>query len=132
MIRIAIGVLLVIFGWICFSQCSNSFRDGKWLYEQNCENCHGTNGEGLAGLIPPLAQADFLEKNYNQLPCIILHGMEGEVEVNGKTYNNPMQGYPELTTFDIVLLINYINHSWGNDAKYTDFREVEANLQNCQ
>ena len=28
-------------------------------------------------------------------------------------------------------IINYINHAWGNDGKYTDFREVEANLQKC-
>ena len=58
--------------------------------------------------------------------------MDGEIEVNGKKYNRPMAGIGELETMEVALIINYINHAWGNDAKYTDFREVEANLQKCQ
>ena len=128
MIRLVLIIALLSF----FFQCSNSFSDGKRLYEKYCQNCHGANGEGLKGLIPPLAQADYLEENADQLACIILLGMDKEIEVNGKIYDTPMAGFPELETFQVVLLINFINHSWGNDAKYTDFREVEANLQNCQ
>ncbi len=90
------------------------------------------DGIGLRNLIPPLAGADFLEKNYNDLPCILIYGIEKEIIVNGKTYHQPMKGIPELETFEVVLLINYINHTWGNDAKYTDFREVEENLKDCQ
>ena len=50
----------------------------------------------------------------------------------GRNQYPPMAGIPELETMDIALLINYINHQWGNDGKYTDFREVEANLQKCE
>ena len=73
------------------------------------------DGIGLKGLIPPLAGSDYLKKNYDKLPCVILLGIEGEIVVNGKTYNQPMAGIPELETMDIALLINYINHQWGND-----------------
>jgi len=102
------------------------------LYDNYCGNCHGDNGEGLVNLIPPLAKTDYLEKNFDQLACIIWFGLEKEIEVNGQVYNQPMAGIPDLETFEVVLIINYINHSWGNDGKYTDFREVEANLENCQ
>jgi mono/diheme cytochrome c family protein len=114
------------------TDCSNSYSDGRGLYETHCQSCHMANGAGLKGIIPPLAGADYLKKNYDKLPCVILLGMEGEIVVNGKTYNQPMAGIPELLTMDIALLINYINHQWGNDGKYTDFREVEANLQKCE
>ena len=114
------------------TDCSNSYSDGKYLYEIHCQSCHMPDGIGLKGLIPPLAGSDYLKKNYDKLPCDILLGIEGEIVVNGKTYNQPMAGIPELKTMDIALLINYINHQWGNDGKYTDFREVEANLQKCE
>ena len=131
MLRIITFGGLLVFIMIIHSNCSNSFSDGKYLYEQHCQNCHMVDGTGLKGLIPPLAGSDYLKNNYDQLPCIILLGLEGEIEVNGKTYNQPMEGIPTLETHELFLLINYINHSWGNDAKYTDFREVEANLQKC-
>lgn len=89
------------------------------------------NGEGLKKMFPPLAGSDYLKNNYEKLPCIILLGMDEEIVVNGKTYSRQMPDFPELETHEVFLLINYINHSWGNDGKYTDFREVEANLQKC-
>ena len=124
-----IGIFISIF---FLTDCSNSYSDGKYLYETHCQSCHMPNGIGLKGLIPPLAGSDYLKKNYDKLPCVILLGVEGEMVVNGKTYSTKMEGIPELKTMDIALLINYINHQWGNDGKYTDFREVEANLQKCE
>lgn len=113
------------------SNCSNSFSDGQYLYEQHCQSCHMADGTGLRGLIPPLANSDYLRDNYEKLPCIILLGIDEEIVVNGKTYNQPMAGIGELAISDVFLIINYINHSWGNEGKYTDFREVESNLEKC-
>ncbi len=125
--------LLIIFTPIFFlTDCSNSYSDGKYLYEIHCQSCHMADGTGLKGVIPPLAGADYLKKNFDKLPCVILLGIEEEIVVNGKTYNQPMAGIPELKTMEIALLINFINHQWGNDGKYTDFREVEDNLQKCE
>ncbi|MFK8005929.1 MAG: cytochrome c [Saprospiraceae bacterium] len=125
--------IILFFSSIFFlANCKNSFSDGKYLYETHCQSCHMPDGVGLRGLIPPLADADYLKNNYDQLPCIILLGVEGEMIVNGKTYNQPMPAFPELATMDVALIINYINHQWGNDGKYTDFREVEANFQKCE
>ena len=126
--------LIIIFFLTIFflTDCKNSFSDGQYLYETHCQSCHMPDGIGLRGVIPPLAGSDYLENNYDKLPCIILLGVEGEMIVNGKIYNQPMEGIPELKTMDVALLINYINHQWGNDGRYTDFREVEANLQKCE
>jgi len=126
------AILSLFFLTIFCFDCSNSFSDGKYLYEQHCQSCHMEDGMGLRGNIPPLAGSDYMANNFEKLPCIILLGIDEEIVVNGKTYNRPMAGIGSLETHEVFLIINYINHSWGNDAKYTDFREVEANLQKCQ
>jgi len=127
-----IGIFTLAFMAIAFFQCSNSYRDSKIVYNQYCASCHMEDGTGLRGVIPPLAESDYLKEHFDELPCIILLGLQDEIVVNGKTYDQPMAGIPEMTDFDIVLVINYINHTWGNDAKYTDIREVRRNIENCK
>jgi len=130
--RNLVFLIATIIPILFLTDCNNSYSDGKYLYETHCQSCHMPDGVGLRGLIPPLAGADYLKKNYDKLPCIILLGVEGEMIVNEKSFNQPMPAFPELATMDVALLINYINHQWGNDGKYTDFREVEANFQKCE
>lgn len=107
------------------------FVQGERLYIAHCATCHMEDGTGLAGLIPPLAGADYLELNRHLVPCIIAHGTSGGVVVNGVTYEEPMQAFPELTDVELSNIINYINTSWGNDLPLTSPSEVNSHLQNC-
>jgi len=127
-----VGIFILVFLSIIFLQCSHSYQDGKRVYDHYCASCHMEDGTGLRGNIPPLAQSDYLEEHFDELPCIILLGLQEEIVVNGITYDQPMAGIAEISDFDIVLVINYINHSWGNDASYTDIREVRRNIKNCK
>jgi mono/diheme cytochrome c family protein len=88
---------------------------GKNLYLQHCSSCHFETGEGLRQLMPPLAGSDFLEKYPNLVVRAMKKGMSGEIVVNGKTYNHEMPGNKELSEFQIVNIMNYINQAWGND-----------------
>lgn len=88
-------------------------------------------GEGLRGLIPPLANSDYVQNNRELLPCIIRNGMEGEIVVNGKTYNQPMAGIPEIPEGDIANLINFINMNWGNNGKFMSHEQVIQYLDAC-
>lgn len=90
------------------------------------------DGSGLEGLIPPLANADYVQNYSSKTACIIRYGMEGEITVNGKTYNNPMEGIPQLSDTEITNVINYIHHAWGNDYGYVKFKEVKGALQECE
>lgn len=88
---------------------------GHNLYDQHCANCHMENGEGLRQLIPPLAGADFLQQNPGAVVRGIRRGMNGPLVVNGTTYNQAMPGNKDLSEFQIVNIVNYINQAWGND-----------------
>lgn len=101
------------------------------LYQIQCGNCHGNDGEGLRGLYPPLAGSDYLEAHQSNLPCLIQHGMEGPIVVNGKPYDQPMPGLHQLGTGEIVAIINFINTSWGNDEKKVKSSWVEERLKYC-
>ncbi|MEO0732225.1 MAG: cytochrome c [Bacteroidota bacterium] len=88
---------------------------GRNLYEQHCANCHMEDGNGLRQLIPPLARADYLRENPREVVRGIRYGMNGPMIVNGVPYNQPMPGNEELSEFQIVNIVNYINQAWGND-----------------
>jgi hypothetical protein len=90
------------------------------------------DGTGLQGVIPPLAHADYVAQNQGKLACIIRYGMEGEVVVNDTIYNQEMAGIPQLTDFEITNIINYINHSWGNDYNYMQYADVKKALEECK
>ena len=97
---------------------------GKNLYLTHCANCHLEEGQGLRMLIPPLAGADYLRDKQAEVVRGIRHGMNGPMEVNGKIYNYPMPGNVDLSEFQIVNIVNYINQAWGNN--YPEITVVET------
>ena len=107
------------------------YRQGGVLYTAYCANCHMDDGTGLKGNIPPLANSDWLRDNQDQLACVIYAGMEGEIVVNGVTYNAAMTGNPELKTTQVTNIMNYINHAWGNDYGFVSLPKAEAQLEEC-
>ncbi len=90
------------------------------------------DGSGLAGNIPPLANADFLRERQSEIACIIRYGIEGPITVNGIAYENPMAGIPELSDTEITNVINYINQAWGNDFGYVPYDSVREALKGCR
>lgn len=112
--------------------CDNPYDQGRVLYEYHCSNCHLSSGEGIAALIPPLKNADYLTENWNQLSCIIKHGLADTIIVNGTEYNNPMAGIEELGSVEISNLINFINHEWNmGKAEFITADGVSQQLENC-
>lgn len=124
-----IAILVFVFLIACNM---NPYQEGGRLYKVYCENCHMQDGKGLRGLIPPLANSDFLTKNKEQIPCIIKNGLKGAIIVNDTTYNTEMEGNPELSAVQINNIINYIYHAWNNDLKKSNINDVEKYLQNCK
>ena len=107
------------------------YVEGKRLYQTHCQNCHQEIGTGLGLLIPPLAKADYIETNYEFLPCIIKNGLQGEVIVNGKNYNQVMLAHDELTALEIAEILTYVTNSWGNKKGLLDSKAVKKALNSC-
>ncbi len=89
------------------------------------------DGSGLRQLIPPIAQSDYLIKNRRKLPCLIKHGIQGPIIVNGQEYHQIMPGAETLTADQITNLLNYVQTNFGNKNKRFTIPEVAAILDTC-
>jgi len=104
---------------------------GTALYQTHCQNCHGAQGEGLGGLIPPLTDSLFLKTQKGSLPCSIKNGIKGSIKVNNKLYDGEMLP-ADLTPLEIAEVLTYINNSFGNKSGIIPSTSVEAGLKACR
>ena len=127
---IAIAVLL---GFYLLTKVLNNISPnvGQETYEYHCAGCHGKDGKGLGGIVPPLALADWMEDNQEKLPCVIYNGISTPLVVNGIEYHQEMIGFNYLSEIQLTNIINYINNAWGNKLGYKTVQEVEDLLGEC-
>ncbi len=103
---------------------------GKTLYENNCANCHQSNGTGLGKLIPPLRNSDYFKGNVHRTIWIIRNGQQGEITVNGQIYNQGMPPNPQLKPLEIAQITTYLYNIWGNSEGKITSSDVENYLKN--
>ncbi len=92
---------------------------GKATYMQTCFACHQAEGQGVPNAFPPLAKSDYLNADVDRAIGIVLHGLSGEITVNGKQYNSVMTAQT-LNDDEIANVLTYVYHSWGNSKKVVD------------
>lgn len=102
-----------------------SIAKGKEVYAAQCTNCHMEQGEGMEGVFPPLAKSDYLMADKKRSIQQVIHGVSGEIKVNGVTYNGDMPGV-ELTDEEVSDVLNYVRNSWGNKGDAVKPEEVKA------
>jgi mono/diheme cytochrome c family protein len=83
-------------------------------------------GQGVAGLNPPLARTDWVNGDKERLIALTLKGMSGPIEVNGIPYNGIMTPYAHLSDADIAAVLSYIRSSFGNQSGPVTAGEVAA------
>ena len=101
-----------------------SIEKGKRVFAQNCVACHQAEGQGMAGVFPPLAKSDFLMADKGRAIAGIIRGQTGEMTVNGQKYNSAM---PALVLNDeqIANVLTYVLNSWGNSGDMVTVDEVK-------
>ena len=92
----------------------DQIKAGQALFAGTCSTCHQPNGEGMAGVFPPLAKSDYVAANPKRIVDIMLHGLSGPVTVNGQDYNSVMPPMSQLTDDEIANIGTYVLNSWGN------------------
>jgi len=93
---------------------------GRRLYTANCVACHQTTGLGVAGQFPTLVGSEWVVSaewhGENHLVKVLLHGLQGVVQVKGNTYNGAMPPWSQLKDDQIASILTYIRNEWGNSA----------------
>ena len=106
---------------------SAAHPSGEKVYLDNCAACHQPDGKGLAGAFPPLAKSDWIAgKTPAEVATTVLKGLEGEVVVNGVTYNNVMPPQSGIDDADIAAIVTYVLNQWGNPGGSISADEVKA------
>jgi nitrite reductase (NO-forming) len=98
---------------------------GERTYRAVCAACHQPNGEGIAAAFPPLAKSDYLNADKRRAIGVVVHGLTGEIQVNGKSFNSVM---PSLGLTDEVVanVLTYVYSRWGNAGHEVTADEVKA------
>jgi mono/diheme cytochrome c family protein/glucose/arabinose dehydrogenase len=108
------------------------FTLGRTIFakEGYCITCHQADGKGLpASGFPPLAGATWVTGNEDRLIKIVLKGLMGEIDVNGKKYPGqvPMTPYGGLLNDkEVAAVLTYVRNSFGNQASVISPEKVKA------
>jgi putative membrane-bound dehydrogenase-like protein len=89
---------------------------GLAIYGRTCVACHGAEGKGVAGTFPPLDGASWVTGDPSVPLRIVLHGLEGPIEVSGQKFANVMPPHLDLKDNEIADVLTYVRQSWSNDA----------------
>jgi mono/diheme cytochrome c family protein len=98
--------------------------DGQALFMARCSACHQANGQGVAGVFPPLAGSEWVLGPEKVLIAALLHGISGEIEVRGAKYQGAMPAFAFLSDAEIAAVATYIRSAWGNTASAVTMEQV--------
>lgn len=98
---------------------------GGILYNTYCASCHQQNGKGDNNRFPPLAGSDWVTGDKKRLLGAILNGLQGEIKVNGQTWDGLMPAHGGfLDDHAIASIATYIRQNFGNKADAVTSMEV--------
>lgn len=106
---------------------------GKEVFnrEAHCVTCHQADGKGVENIYPGLARSNWLEGNGDRVIKIVLKGLFGPLDFQGKKYGPekgtpPMMGFgPLLKDEEIAAVISYVHQSFGNNLPMVKVEDVK-------
>ena len=104
----------------------DQIKAGQQLFTGTCSVCHQANGEGLAGVFPPLAKSDLIAADPKRPVQIVLKGLTGKVTVNGKDYESVMPPMNQLNDDELANILTYVLNSWDNKGGQIKTEDVKA------
>ena len=110
---------------------ASTIAAGKAIYMRDgyCNTCHQPDGKGLeAAGFPPLAGSKWVTGSEDRLIKLVLKGIYGPIEVNGKKYPGqvPMTPYGGmLNDQEMATLLTYVRNAFGNKAPAVSAEKVK-------
>lgn len=99
--------------------------EGAEIYRRTCATCHQADGQGVPGTFPPLVDAPWVTGDPETAVRIVVGGMAGPLDVNGRRYRGLMPAHVPLTDESIARVLTYVRTSWGNQASAVDAMTVQ-------
>ena len=100
---------------------------GDMVYAGVCQACHQADGKGVEGKYPPLAGSDWLLHDTFTPARIVLYGVEGQISVSGKGFNNKMPEFQDkLSNEEIAAAITFARSSFGNKGASVSPFQVDS------
>jgi mono/diheme cytochrome c family protein len=101
---------------------------GKMLYEKNCADCHGKQGEGRDPAAPPLAgnRAVTMNSAVDPIRMVLFGGYSPGTAGNPRPFGMPPYSLT-LSDEEIAEILIYVRSSWGNAGRPVRGEEVSAN-----
>lgn len=104
---------------------SASTDDGEALYLSRCMSCHQVDGNGIAGVFPPVNGTEWVTGDKGVLIRIVLGGVMGPMQVGNVTYSGAMPPWKSfLDDEEVAALLTYMRSAWDNDASAVTAEEV--------
>jgi glucose/arabinose dehydrogenase/cytochrome c553 len=98
---------------------------GSILYNTYCASCHQRDGKGDNARFPPLSGSDWVTGDKERLLKTIMYGLDGDISVNGKTWNGLMPAHGGfLDDHAIASIATYIRQNLGNKSTAVTTSEV--------
>ncbi|HLZ86754.1 MAG TPA: c-type cytochrome, partial [Puia sp.] len=89
---------------------------GHILYTSYCVSCHQRDGKGDNSRYPPLVGSDWVAGDHTRLINVLLYGLQGEIKVNGKTFNGIMPAHGAyLDDHAIASILTYIKRNFNKE-----------------
>lgn len=86
---------------------------GRILYNTYCASCHQRNGRGDNNRFPPLVASEWVTGDEDRLIDVVLNGMQGEIQVNGKAFNELMPAHQHLEDLAIASILTFVRNRFG-------------------
>ena len=100
--------------------------EGGKVFNTYCATCHQRNGQGDSQRFPTLVGTEWVLGDKKKLINVVLNGLEGPIEVNGKPYNSLMPQHSFLSDEDIAQVLTYVRQNFGNRASEVSTEEVRT------
>lgn len=91
--------------------------DGKAIFAAQCAACHQATGKGLPGVFPPLDGSEWVQGAPKVVANILLHGITGEITVEGQKYQGAMPSFAQLSDAELAGVASFVRSNWSNKAE---------------
>jgi mono/diheme cytochrome c family protein len=105
---------------------AKTVEQGRSIYRERCEGCHGVYGEGASGAYPALAgnRSVVMEVPANVIRAVLSGGFQPATSGNPRPWGMPPFGHV-LNDTEVAAVITYIRNAWGNRASPVNSNDVQ-------